>query len=134
MEGQIAMDDICDRFPSEPYRMPRRQPEPFFTELPPCEACGRPAERREWNAEHQLWIGVNCACSELLVPAMVRRILGVTVMYASQNNAAVAPWGDSNPCCGQAPGGLLNWIEAHPWLALALAFGAGFVLTKGGKR
>lgn len=40
------------------------EPELFFTELPPCEACGRPASRREWNAEHQLMIGVGCVCNE----------------------------------------------------------------------
>jgi len=54
-------------------------------------------------------------------------------MYGAQNNT-VAPWGDSLPCgCGQA-GGVLAWIQANPLLALALAFGMGFLLTKGGKR
>jgi hypothetical protein len=37
------MDDVCDRFTSEPYALPRRAPEPFFVESLPCEACGRPA-------------------------------------------------------------------------------------------
>lgn len=50
-----------DRFESEPFTRPR-QVEPFYAVALPCEACGRPAESREWNAEHELWIGVNCVC------------------------------------------------------------------------
>jgi hypothetical protein len=72
------MDDVCDRFTSEPYAMPRRRAEPFFVESLPCEACGRPAERREWNAEHQLMIGVGCACTEPdepVCPVLERSIL-----------------------------------------------------------
>ena len=40
-------------------------------------------------------------------------------------------WGDSlvsSPavtaaCCGSSATGLLGWIQAHPWLALAIAAG-----------
>jgi hypothetical protein len=56
---------------------------------------------------------------------------GWTVMYDVQN--PVAPWGDSNQCCGQGSTGLWAWIAANPWLAAALALGA-LVLMNSGKR
>jgi hypothetical protein len=53
---------VPDRFQSEPFGRPR-QIEPFYTVAVPCEACGRPTDRRQWNAEHELWIGVDCVCT-----------------------------------------------------------------------
>ena len=38
-------------------------PEAFFTEALPCESCGSPVSNREWNAEHELWLGLDCSCS-----------------------------------------------------------------------
>ena len=35
----------------------------FYAEQTPCEACGRPAEKRYFSEEMQLWIGLDCACN-----------------------------------------------------------------------
>ena len=52
-----------DRFESEPYALPRRRPEPFFTEAEPCESCGRPAlNGRTFDPEHGIWIANGCPC------------------------------------------------------------------------
>lgn len=40
-----------------------RETRAFFAESNPCESCGRPAEVRFWNQEHELWIGVDCPCN-----------------------------------------------------------------------
>ncbi len=56
------MNDITDRFQSEPFSLPRRTPEPFYTEALPCESCGRPAQERTFDPDSGLWIGVNCVC------------------------------------------------------------------------
>ena len=54
-----------DRFSPGPYALPKRVPAPFFVESLPCESCGRPSDKgRYWNAEHELWIGVECVCNE----------------------------------------------------------------------
>jgi len=42
------MDDICDRFQSEPWAAPRHA-EPFFTESEPCLDCGLPVEDCQCN-------------------------------------------------------------------------------------
>ena len=60
----MSMDDVCDRFTSEPYAMPRRPVEPFFTESIPCEDCGHPVE--------------DCVCDipdEPVCPVLERAIL-----------------------------------------------------------
>lgn len=36
---------------------------PFFTEAQPCESCGAPVSTREWNPEHELWVGTQGQCS-----------------------------------------------------------------------
>jgi hypothetical protein len=73
------MNDITNRFQSEPFRAPRRQPAPFFTEALPCESCGRPAETRTLDAGSGLLIGVDCVCitepSEPMCPALEGPIL-----------------------------------------------------------
>jgi hypothetical protein len=52
-----------------------RMPESFYTEAQPCESCGTPTYRaREWNAEHELWVAVDCQCSvpdEPIAPCMI---------------------------------------------------------------
>jgi len=59
-----------------------RFPQPFFVESLPCENCGRPSEQRTWNAELQMYIGVDCPCltepdepmcPELLAPILAAR-------------------------------------------------------------
>jgi hypothetical protein len=49
-------------------------------------------------------------------------------------NNILAPWGDAyqTPCsCGGNP--VSAWIQANPWLALAIAAGALYVVSHGGK-
>jgi hypothetical protein len=37
---------------------------PFYANAEPCESCGEPTYRgRIWNAEHELWIAVDCSCN-----------------------------------------------------------------------
>lgn len=75
------MSDICDRFSSEPYSLPRhREPEPFYAIAEPCESCGRPSEKRYWDAEYELWIGINCECVQPEEP--VCPALGVLIVAA----------------------------------------------------
>src|SRR5271166_6331337 len=49
--------------------------EPFYTEAQPCESCGRPTyQPRQWNAEHELWVAVDCSCNlpdEPIAPCMM---------------------------------------------------------------
>lgn len=41
----------------------------FYTEAEPCESCGMPTYLpREWNAEYELWIAVDCSCSAPAAP------------------------------------------------------------------
>src|ERR1035438_8547149 len=36
----------------------------FYAEAEPCESCGEPTFKgRTWNAEHELWIAVDCSCN-----------------------------------------------------------------------
>lgn len=47
----------------------RDTPSPFFTHAEPCESCGEPTYRgRVWNAEHQIWIAVDCSCNTPSLP------------------------------------------------------------------
>lgn len=50
---------------------------PFFTESLPCESCGAPVSTREWNSEHELWVGVDCSCSapDEPIPACMVQVL-----------------------------------------------------------
>lgn len=53
---------------------------------------------------------------------------------AMDPNNILAPWGDAyqTPCsCGGNP--VSAWIQANPWLALAIAAGALYVVSHGGK-
>lgn len=34
----------------------------FYTEGIPCESCGHACDARSWDAEYELWIGLDCAC------------------------------------------------------------------------
>ena len=39
-------------------------PKPFYTEALPCESCGHPTfQGRVWNAEHEIWIAIDCSCN-----------------------------------------------------------------------
>jgi hypothetical protein len=39
-------------------------PSPFYALAEPCESCGEPTFKgRIWNAEHELWIAVDCSCN-----------------------------------------------------------------------
>jgi hypothetical protein len=51
------------------------------------------------------------------------------------NANILAPWGDAYPPpCGCGGNSLSSWIQANPWLALAIAAGALWLLSSGGKR
>ena len=38
-------------------------PRSFFTDAIPCESCGQPCTKREWNQEHEIWVGLDCSCN-----------------------------------------------------------------------
>ena len=41
----------------------------FYAEAEPCESCGEPTfQGRAWNAEHELWIAVDCSCNAPSLP------------------------------------------------------------------
>lgn len=58
IQGDCEASMIDREDPEAFYRFP----EPFYRESLPCENCGRPAAMRQWNAELQLSIGVDCPC------------------------------------------------------------------------
>ena len=44
-------------------------PSPFYVEALHCESCGEPTFKgRVWNAEHELWIAVDCSCNAPSLP------------------------------------------------------------------
>jgi hypothetical protein len=57
--------------------------EPFYAEALPCESCGHPTHlARVWNAEHELWIAIDCSCNaapDVPLPACM-----IQVMEAAQ--------------------------------------------------
>jgi len=34
----------------------------FYAEALPCEGCGKPVKTRQYNEEHEIWIGNECGC------------------------------------------------------------------------
>lgn len=69
-------------------------PTPFYAEGLPCESCGSPTyQARQWNAEHELWIAVDCGCNapsepvcpELLPAMLEARTVGELVEVCRQH-------------------------------------------------
>ena len=61
-----------------------RESEPFYTEALPCEACGRPATERVWNAEFELWIGLDCQCATAELPIEPRCIVEYRIVMLAE--------------------------------------------------
>jgi hypothetical protein len=87
MEGRLLK---MDRFTEESasdlecnFRR-SREPEPFYAEALPCEACGRPATKRVWNAEFELWIGLDCQCATAELPIEPRCMVEYRIVLAAE--------------------------------------------------
>ena len=61
-----------------------RESEPFYTEALPCEACGRPATERVWNADFELWIGLDCQCATAELPIEPRCIVEYRIVMLAE--------------------------------------------------
>ena len=61
-DGEFYFSPGNSRFEWELER--EREAAAFFAEEHPCESCGRPCPGpRFFNEEHQIWIGLDCACN-----------------------------------------------------------------------
>ena len=88
----MERDFLMDRFTEESagdlernFRLRLKpEPEPFYAEAVPCEACGRPATERVWNAELELWIGLDCRCATAELPIEPRCMVEYQIVMAAE--------------------------------------------------
>jgi hypothetical protein len=60
------------------------EPEAFYVQALPCEACGRPATERVWNAEFELWIGLDCQCATAELPIEPRCMVEYRIVMLAE--------------------------------------------------
>ena len=60
------------------------EPEAFYVQALPCEACGRPATELVWNAEFELWIGVDGRCATAELPIEPRCMVEYQIVIAAE--------------------------------------------------
>lgn len=79
----------------------------FWTEALPCESCGEPTyQTRQWNAEYELWIAVDCSCS-VPVPEMPvcdrQRQIVETAQTVGELLDRIKEHRQTCPVCGPVP-------------------------------
>ena len=78
----------------------KSEPAAFYAVAEPCELCGRPADRRQWDAAAQLYLGVEC-CAIPEAPVCTNLVREIQEARTAREVARIFKEHKTCPTCQQ---------------------------------